>query len=229
MPPKKKTDENIVKIHYKGEDIEINLDKNCPEELMEIHWKNSNIQYIPVKLTRAILRALELQGANVGTDRVVTSGGLVVSYNVAINIGWTIYCGESADYLKSNSVSNSLMGQESRIWSNAIKSALRFKFKFFEAEKDAEDLQREQEKNAPKSKSKKEPELKPLEKPASDDKINTEYVGIMNEKLAKVDSKVKLQVFMEELKADIKNGKATKTDGKAIKEMNNDIISKYLG
>jgi len=136
-----KTNNSLITINYKWADIEIDLSKQCPTELLE---ESDYIKkpYLPIKLIRAIGRVL---GMKISVDDMkyqTTNTGLLLYYDVFVGIGDDVATkGTAMDFIKATAVAKSMDGQNARVKALAIKDALKRVYPFFDLEFDVEEVE----------------------------------------------------------------------------------------
>jgi len=124
----KKIDPTNLEIIYQDAKIKVNLFKKVPYELMMKNFKWQS--YIPAPLVRAICAGLKIYPTDIDINTEFASQWAVISVELYIdNICWA-----AQDYYWAKKVATTMFPWTARVVSLAIKSALKFKYPFFEWE-----------------------------------------------------------------------------------------------
>ncbi len=143
--------DNKVKIRMNWEEIELDLDKQCPKELLATA-KYVAMPYMTIKMIRKIARAKGRRVEIVERKHEVTATGMILAYTVKVILGYVnpmlmwpttmedkVFEGSAMDFIAGKAVSKSLDGQNARVKALAIKDALKRKFPFFDINLDEAD------------------------------------------------------------------------------------------
>jgi hypothetical protein len=126
----------IVEIVYDGNRTEVDLSKSVPFELLrkDYRW----MTYIPAPLMRAVCLALGIYPTEI--EHQLHMWDTWVFTSVSLKIDWIAWYAQ--DYYGGKKIATSTMPLSARLVALAIKSALKFKYPFFEWEsfEDAEQL-----------------------------------------------------------------------------------------
>lgn len=126
--------EENFQISIYGKNHTINLDHVCPEELMETNFKKQS--YISISVIREISR---VKGWKIGkiwvsSEQIDWWATTMFSCYVTINIDWEELNGMAADTYPTKQLAKTCFPNVARIQALAVKNALKWKYRFFEAD-----------------------------------------------------------------------------------------------
>ena len=133
-----RTTELTTEIRLWDEFVTVDLMKQCPQDMLATATYVAK-PYIPIKLIRKIARNFWWTVNVVSHQHNITGDGIIMSYDVIVEIGDKAYNWTATDYVAGKSVRKSLDGQSSRIKALAIKDALKWAYPFFDINFDEAD------------------------------------------------------------------------------------------